>query len=165
MEQFETQFGISRIVFGVQSLDRLGQLARDLGATRTLLVTDRGLREAGHVDRALAALREASLEAAIYDGVEPDPTTRHVAEGLEVAQEFLRAPAFPPEEHSGAARQGQKADGDGPGERHQASSTTIPSRQSMLAVDTVARNSTNCSGLSASRTSRDRCWICSTWLA
>jgi len=86
MQPFETLFGSSRIVHGAQSLDRLGELTRDLGATRVLLVTDHGLREAGHVDRALAVLREASLVTVIYDGVESDPTTRHVSEGLEVAQ-------------------------------------------------------------------------------
>jgi len=87
MEAFETLLGLSRIVHGARSLDRLGELVRDLGASRVLLVSDRGLREAGHVDRALAVLRDADVETAVYDGVESDPTTRHVAEGLEVARE------------------------------------------------------------------------------
>jgi alcohol dehydrogenase len=84
--EWQTLFGLSRLVFGAGGLERLGELARDLGASRVLLVSDRGLREAGHVERALGALRAASLETAVYDGVEPDPTTRHVSEGLEVAR-------------------------------------------------------------------------------
>ena len=87
MESFETLLGPSRIIHGAQSLDRLGELTRDLGATRALLVTDHGLREAGHVDRACDALREAAVETTVYQGVESDPTTRHVAEGLALARE------------------------------------------------------------------------------
>lgn len=87
MKAFETLHGLSRIVHGAQSLERLGELVHDLGSARVLLVTDHGLREAGHVDRALAVLRDAEVETAVYDGVESDPTTRHVAEGLEVARE------------------------------------------------------------------------------
>ena len=87
MESFEALLGPSRIVHGAGSLDRLGELTRELGATRVLLVTDSGLREAGHVERACIALREASLKTTVYDGVEIDPTTRHVAEGLALAQE------------------------------------------------------------------------------
>jgi alcohol dehydrogenase len=83
---WETQFGRSRVVFGAGSLDRVGELSRDLGATRILLVTDRGLRETNHFERALEILREASLRVAVYDGVEANPTTRHVAEGLEVGR-------------------------------------------------------------------------------
>jgi len=85
--RWETRFGLSRVVFGAGSLDRLGELSRDLGASRVLLVTDRGLREATHVERAVQVLREASLSVAVYDGVEANPTTRHVAEGLEVGRE------------------------------------------------------------------------------
>jgi alcohol dehydrogenase len=46
------------------------------------------LREVGHVDQALEALRAAAVDTAVYDGVDPEPTTRHVAEGLEVAREL-----------------------------------------------------------------------------
>lgn len=82
---WDTVFGVSRVVFGANTLDRLGELTRGLGCQRALLVTDRGIREAGHVDRALAALREASVETAVYDAVSENPTSRHVVEGAEVA--------------------------------------------------------------------------------
>src|SRR5437867_10321948 len=77
---------LSRVVFGAGTLARLGELARELGGTRVLLVTDPGLEAAGHPQRALNSLREARLEAFVFDAVEENPTTRHVAAGLEVAR-------------------------------------------------------------------------------
>jgi alcohol dehydrogenase len=76
----------TRVVFGVGALARLGELARDLGGKRILLVTDPGLWAAGHPQRALASLREAGLEVFVFDGVEENPTTRNVAAALDVAR-------------------------------------------------------------------------------
>ncbi len=76
----------TRVAFGPGSLNRLGELARELGGRRVLLVTDPGLEAAGHPQRACASLRGAGLDVAIFDGVEENPTTRHVEAGLAVAQ-------------------------------------------------------------------------------
>jgi alcohol dehydrogenase len=77
---------LTRVVYGPGTLARLGGLARDLGAGRVLLVTDPGLEAAGHPQRALASLREAGLETVVFDGVEENPTSRHVEAGVEVAR-------------------------------------------------------------------------------
>ena len=77
---------LTRLVFGPGSLARLGELVCELGGTRVLLVTDPGLEEAGHPERALAALRNAGLDVFVFDGVEENPTTRHVENGLACAQ-------------------------------------------------------------------------------
>ena len=77
---------LTRIVFGSGSLNRLGELVRELGGTRVLLVTDPGLEAAGHPQRALAALRSAALDVFLFDGVEENPTTQHVDQGLAAAQ-------------------------------------------------------------------------------
>ena len=45
-----------------------------------------GLEAAGHPQRAIASLQEAGLEVAVFDAVEENPTSRHVAAGLKVAQ-------------------------------------------------------------------------------
>ena len=76
----------TRVVFGVGVLDRLGEVARELGGTRALLVTDPGLWAAGHPQRAAASLRAAGLEVVVFDAVEENPTTRHVAAALEAAR-------------------------------------------------------------------------------
>jgi len=76
----------TRVLFGPGTLNRLGEVCRDLGARRILLVTDPGLEAAGHPQRAQQSLREAGLEVFVFDGVEENPTTRHVAAGVEFAR-------------------------------------------------------------------------------
>src|SRR5262249_59826482 len=56
------------------------------GGTRALLVADSGLKAAGHPQRALQALHAGGVEAWVFDGVEENPTDRHVAAALDVAQ-------------------------------------------------------------------------------
>ena len=75
-----------RTVFGNGVLPRLGELARELGGRRVLLVTDAGLEHAGHPQRAQQSLREAGLEVFLFDGVEENPSDRHVQAGLEQAR-------------------------------------------------------------------------------
>jgi alcohol dehydrogenase len=77
---------LTRVVFGAGALSRLGELAGELGGDRVLLVTDPGLEAAGHPQRAADSLRAAGLEVVLYDGVEENPTTKHVGQGLELAQ-------------------------------------------------------------------------------
>jgi alcohol dehydrogenase len=77
---------LTRVVFGVGAAARLGELVREYGGRRVLLVTDPGLEEAGHPQRALASLREAGLLAFVFDAVEVNPTERHVQAGLKVAR-------------------------------------------------------------------------------
>lgn len=56
------------------------------GVKKVLVVTDKPLRELGVVDLAIAALLEADVDIAYYDGVLPDPTFDQVAEGAAVAK-------------------------------------------------------------------------------
>lgn len=85
-ERFECDLGRTRIVSGAGEIDRLGELARAVGGKRALLVTDRGLRRAGHVDRARTALERAAVAVVVHDRVEQNPTTRHVEEAAELAR-------------------------------------------------------------------------------
>ena len=76
----------TRVVFGAGAIARLGEVARELGGTRPLLVTDPGLWAAGHPQCAAASLREAGLEVVVFDAVEENPTTHTVAVALEAAR-------------------------------------------------------------------------------
>lgn len=76
----------TRVVFGAGTLARLGEFVRELGGRRILLVTDPGLEAAGHPQRAITALKEASLHVFVFDEVEENPTTRHVDKGLAFAK-------------------------------------------------------------------------------
>src|SRR5947207_472057 len=67
-----------RVVFGVGTVDRLGELAAELGLRRVLLVTDKGVRGTGYPDRGADSLRKAGLTVSIFDAVDENPTTRHV---------------------------------------------------------------------------------------
>jgi alcohol dehydrogenase len=77
---------LTRVVFGAGTLERLGELVREYGGKRVLLVTDPGLEEPGHPQRALASLRSAGLTGFVFDAVEVNPTTHHVEAGLKVAR-------------------------------------------------------------------------------
>ncbi len=78
----------TRLVFGANSIERLGELARELAATRALLVTDRGIIAAGHTERAEQSLRSAGIKTFAYDRVRENPTTDDVEECLKSAREF-----------------------------------------------------------------------------
>lgn len=86
--RWEVEFGSARVVFGQATLDRLGPLVRDLGCLRVFLVTDAGIVKAGHVERAVRALEEKGCAVRVFDGVEENPSTRHVAEAAQVAGEM-----------------------------------------------------------------------------
>ncbi|MCI0682007.1 MAG: iron-containing alcohol dehydrogenase [Gemmataceae bacterium] len=76
----------TRVVFGPGSIARLGELARELGDTRVLLVTDPGLEAAGHPQRAEQSLHEAGLQVFVFDQVEENPTSMHVERGVAFAK-------------------------------------------------------------------------------
>lgn len=77
---------LTRIVVGPGTLARLGELTYELGIRRPLLVTDPGLEEAGHPQRAISFLQAAGLSVAVFDGVQENPTTLHVEAGVRMAQ-------------------------------------------------------------------------------
>ncbi len=76
----------TRVVFGAGSLTRLGELVRELGGSRVLVVTDPGLKAAGHPQRAVEVVGAAGLEVFLFDGVEENPTDRHVDAGVAFAR-------------------------------------------------------------------------------
>jgi alcohol dehydrogenase len=80
-------FPRTRLVFGEGTLSRLGELAVELGFTRTLLVSDRGLLATGLVDRARALLEDAGITATTFHDFDPNPDTRMIAAGCARAAE------------------------------------------------------------------------------
>src|SRR5262245_6785399 len=76
----------TRVIFGPGSLKNLGELARELGESRVLLVTDPGLEAAGHPQKAIASLEEGGLRVFLFDDVEQNPTSRHVDNGVRFAK-------------------------------------------------------------------------------
>jgi alcohol dehydrogenase len=76
----------TRVVFGVNSIERVGELAKSLAAKRVLLVTDRGIVAAGHAGRVQALLEAAGTEVTCFEQVQENPTTRCVERCVEVAR-------------------------------------------------------------------------------
>jgi len=74
-----------RLALGPGRLNDLGPLARQEGDTRVLLVSDEGIRAAGHLQRAARSLRGAGLSLTTFTGVQENPTTGHVSVGLRAA--------------------------------------------------------------------------------
>ncbi|HWN09192.1 MAG TPA: iron-containing alcohol dehydrogenase [Pyrinomonadaceae bacterium] len=75
----------TRVVFGAGAIERLGELARELGFQRTLLVADHGLVASGHVDEALAPLRRSGIETVPFHDFDVNPDSAMVATGARIA--------------------------------------------------------------------------------
>ncbi|HVJ28363.1 MAG TPA: iron-containing alcohol dehydrogenase, partial [Vicinamibacterales bacterium] len=75
----------TRVVFGPASITRAGQLARDLGFRRTLVVADPGIREAGHTARLLDSLTTAGIETFPFEAFGINPDSAMVAAGAAFA--------------------------------------------------------------------------------
>jgi alcohol dehydrogenase len=76
----------TRLVFGINSVERIGELARDLAAQRILVVTDPGIVTAGHAHRVEHLLQAAGLGVVVFEEVIENPTTRCVENCLRVAR-------------------------------------------------------------------------------
>jgi alcohol dehydrogenase len=77
-----------QVVFGPGNLARIGEIVKANGGTRVLLVTDPGIKEAGHVERAVRALYKVGLPVKVFDEVGENPTTIHVGKGVIAARPF-----------------------------------------------------------------------------
>ena len=71
----------TRVIFGAGSLARLGEEARALGLRRALLVADRGLVEAGHVERASRLLEAAGVSVWRFHDFGSNPDAASVERG------------------------------------------------------------------------------------
>jgi alcohol dehydrogenase len=79
---------LTRIVFGNGAVGQLGELARELGAQRAMVVSDPGIVAAGHAEKGLQALRDCGIETTLFDGTRENPTDREVEAGLSAARAF-----------------------------------------------------------------------------
>ncbi len=57
----------------MNSVERVGELARELGAKKVLLVTDPGIVAAGHAGRVERLLTAAGVKVALFDKVAGKP--------------------------------------------------------------------------------------------
>jgi alcohol dehydrogenase YqhD (iron-dependent ADH family) len=78
----------TKIVFGKDTLDRLGGLLQTYGASRVLLVYGGGsIKRIGAYDRVIRALKEANIGVTELPGVEPNPKVSTVRKGIELCRQ------------------------------------------------------------------------------
>ncbi len=75
----------TRVIFGLNSIQRLGQISVELGFKRSLLVADHGLQASGHVEEAVASLKAAGIEAVAFHDFDVNPDAHMVERGREFA--------------------------------------------------------------------------------
>ncbi len=71
----------TRVVFGDGALERLGELARELSFTRTLIVADRGIVATGQVKRAATLLDAAGIQPCFFHDFDANPDSRMIEAG------------------------------------------------------------------------------------
>src|SRR5581483_1669554 len=76
----------TRLIFGVDTVARVGELAVELSAKKVLLVTDPGIVSAGHAAKVIALLEAQHLKVVCFDQVEENPSTLCVNRCVEVAR-------------------------------------------------------------------------------
>jgi alcohol dehydrogenase len=98
IKPWTAQIGAVRVLFGSGRVVELGPLAqevlradgaldRGLEGGEVLLVTDPGVREAGHAEVARQAVEKGGFRVHVFDGVAENPTTDDVRAGLDFALE------------------------------------------------------------------------------
>lgn len=75
----------TRIIFGEGTVERLGDVARELGLRRILLVADHGLQASGHVEEAILPLKKAGITAIPFHDFDVNPDTKMIEAGRDFA--------------------------------------------------------------------------------
>lgn len=71
----------TRVIFGTGVIERLGELACELGFRRSLLVADHGLVNVGYVDQSLGMLKAAGIEAISFHDFDVNPDSEIIEAG------------------------------------------------------------------------------------
>lgn len=85
METFDCEL-TQQVIFGNNTIERLGELTRERRGSRALVVTDAGIEKAGILARALSALQSERIAAYVFADTTPNPTTEDVDTALAVAR-------------------------------------------------------------------------------
>ena len=85
MQTFDAEL-TQRVIFGENSIEKLGELTRTLGGSRVFIATDRGIEKAGILARAVSALQSERIATYVFADVSPNPTTEDVENAVAVAR-------------------------------------------------------------------------------
>jgi alcohol dehydrogenase len=90
-EPYVTSFDFrprTRVVFGAGEFARLGEIARELGGTRCLVVADPGIVKAGYAPEAVRSLKARRMTVHEFHEFEPNPTSAMAEAGGAYATPF-----------------------------------------------------------------------------
>ena len=76
-----------RTLIGRDGIPKIPHFLQRLSSKCVLVVTDKGLIKVGTAGKVTAVLDNANIQYVVYDGVEPNPTTRIVYDALHFYQE------------------------------------------------------------------------------
>jgi len=76
----------TKIEYGIGAVERLAEIIKALNAESLLVVTDKGIRNSGLLERISNLLDANKLTHNIFDNVEPNPKDYNVQEGAEMAK-------------------------------------------------------------------------------
>lgn len=71
-------------LMGRGAIQEVGNRLKGVGAKKTLLVTDEGLKQLGIADEIASIVKKAGLDVVVFPGAEPNPTDKNVKAGLDV---------------------------------------------------------------------------------
>lgn len=75
-----SKFVAPEIIFGLGALSQVGESAVRLGAKKVFVVSDRGVIEAGWVEKALSFLKQAGLEYEVFYDITSNPKDNEVGQ-------------------------------------------------------------------------------------
>ncbi|MCX7795599.1 MAG: iron-containing alcohol dehydrogenase [bacterium] len=73
------------IVFGCNSIEELGKRVKEIGGSKAILVTDKGIVNSGILEEIKTILSKDDIEFVIFDEVEPNPFDTTIERGTNVA--------------------------------------------------------------------------------
>ncbi|MBW2063822.1 MAG: iron-containing alcohol dehydrogenase [Deltaproteobacteria bacterium] len=87
MQGLITVEGVKKTIFGAGALKELGNVARELDASRVLLVMDQALSKTAISEKAQEVLQNNGIAALLYSKVTLEPSPQLADEGAEIAKE------------------------------------------------------------------------------
>lgn len=69
------------VLFGNGVVQQLAAKVKEFKASKVLVVTDQGVKQAGLLDKVTKPLEDSGLELAVFDAVEPDPSLDTIHKG------------------------------------------------------------------------------------
>ncbi|WP_157273067.1 iron-containing alcohol dehydrogenase [Neobacillus bataviensis] len=77
----------TQVECGAGISEKTGEIVKDLGVARLLIITDKGVRAAGLLDGIEKSLTAVNLDYEIFDEVEPNPSAETIHKGVDYLKE------------------------------------------------------------------------------